>query len=463
MPKLVLPNGALLSTSATPDTPGFDHLTPAEQCALRRQAQRAVWCAEDGDLLVLPVHPGEEFLAYATEVAGVDRATLEVVVAPFGAAGVQVPLGHGRPRPEFERHLRDLAARRGVDRLWPYFFDTSVAALAARLGLDRGTPGLGFMAQGGAELLNDKATFRALAAGVGAAVPEGVVTADRLDAAEYAWDLLAGGHSAILKRTRNAGGLGNVLFSAEHGVEAVGANRHIVVDDRAALEAHLAEQWPDYTASGRQPVVVERYHPSSVPLYTGLHLTDRGSTPYGHGEMRMAPLFAGVAVPPRAADHPRFPDFLAQAERIGAVVRTMGYRGRLSVDAMLTPDGRILLNEINARAGGATHTHNLGRRVGAGSGTADRHLLDGRHRPTLSFSDTLRELDVRGLAYDPRTRSGVVVTVHDTVSDPGYGELCAIADSPQGAAELERAARAALAEAATSTRLPYKTAEMAGR
>ncbi|WP_188272696.1 peptide ligase PGM1-related protein [Streptomyces sp. CBMA152] len=458
MPKLVLANGALLSSSATPDTPGFDHLTPAERSGLRRLAQRAVWCAEDGDLLVVPVHPGEDFLAYATQMAGLDRSSLEVVVAPFGEAGVQVPLGHGRRRPEFERRLREVAARRGVDRLWPYFFDTSVAAFAARLGLAEGTPGFAFMAQGGAELLNDKATFRALAAGVGASVPEGVVTADRGSAAEYAWDLLAGGHSAILKRTRNAGGLGNVLFSPEPGVEVVGANRHVVVDDRAALEAHLAEQWPDYTASGRHPVVIERYHPSSVPLYTGLHITDGGITPYGHGEMRMAPLLAGVVVPPQAADHPRFPDFLAQAERIGAVVRTMGYRGRLSVDAMLTPDGRILLNEINARAGGATHTHNLGVRVGA-----DRHLLDGRHRPRLSLSDTLRELDVRGLAYDPKSRTGVVVTVHDAVSDPGYGELCAVSDSPQGTAELERAAHAALAEAARSPQLPSPTAEMAAR
>lgn len=445
MPKLVLANGALLSSSGIPFA-DFAELPESEQRALRRQAQRAVWSAADGDLLILPLHPGEDFLRHAAELAGLDRSTLSVLVAPFGEFGVHVPLGHRSGLSDFERLVSQEVRRLGLDRLWAYFFDVSVAALTKRVGLHTGTPGFHFAEEGGVALLNNKATFRALAVGTGAAVPEGIVTASRDDAESFLSGLLAEGHSGIVKRAENAGGLGNDLLSPEPGIEPVGASRTAILGDRLALERHLADWWDDYTDAGRRAVVIERYYPSSVPIYVGLHITEQGIEPYGYGEMLMSPLFSGVAVPPDAVDHRHFPSFLEQATRLGEAVRLMGYRGRLSVDAMVTPAGAILLNEINARAGGATHTHNIAQRAGAGIGTADRHLLDCRHQPTVPLSDALHLLADHGLAYDPETRSGVIITVHDTTSTPGYGEFCAVAPTSEAALSLEHQALAAFSQ-----------------
>ncbi|KEF08248.1 hypothetical protein DF18_37310 [Streptomyces rimosus] len=40
-----------------------------------------------------------------------------------------------------------------------------------------------------------------------------------------------------------------------------------------------------------------------------------------------------------------------------------GYRGYLNCDSILTQDGRLLFNEVNARIGGCTHMHFAAQRV----------------------------------------------------------------------------------------------------
>ncbi len=444
MPKLLLANLGSLVTGPRASAGGRPALSAEEHCYLRAHAHRALWCAESGDVVVLPAAPDPDFVRHVARTTGVDHASLSVLVPPFGEAGVHVPLGPRSRSTPFEDELLRVAVRHGVDRISPYYFDTAVASLAGRLGLADGTDGCAFMAQGGGELLNDKATFRLLAAGTGAAVPPGLVTSHREQAERYLWSLLGAGHPAVLKRARHVGGRGNVLLTPAGGVEPVGMNDTVIVDSPRALARHLAVDWADYTGPAGDAVVVERYFPGSASLYVGLHISADRVTSYGHGEMRMAPRINGLIVPAPAAASAAFADFLAQARRLGEATRAMGYRGRLSVDAILTPAGEILLTEFNARAGGGTHAHVIAALAGASRSPHDRVLLDCRFWPGFALDVSLDLLAARDLAYDPHRRRGVLITVHDKVSSPPHGELCAVADTLEGAAALEAAAIALL-------------------
>ncbi|MFJ3825560.1 preATP grasp domain-containing protein [Streptomyces nodosus] len=440
MPKLLLANLG----SAHHRDPEDGGETPTRSY-LTMHAQRALWCAEPGDVVVLPVPVSAGFIRHVTRVLGIDRKSLSIGVAPSGEAGVHTPLGRRIRSTPFEEALLRTVRQHGVDRIWPYLFDTGMADLARRLGLDAGTAGFAFFEQGGGELLNDKATFRAMAAGIGASVPPGTVTTSPDFAEEYLWSRLADGLPAVVKQARNLGGHGNeLLLSPGAEIEPLGVSRTTVVRSRTALARHLADRWQRYTRRGQDPLIIERYFPGARSLYVGLHVADDGVTSYGHGEMRMAPFVAGLAVPAPAGDQREFPVFLEQARQLGDATRSMGYRGRLSIDAVLTPSGQILLTEFNARAGGATHTHLIAERAGATQSPPDRILLDCRHRPAAALNTSLSLLAEHGLRYDQHRRNGILITVHHDTQSPPYGEFCAVADSPDAVGALAAQANALL-------------------
>src|ERR1039457_7116897 len=66
----------------------------------------------------------------------------------------------------------------------------------------------GFVDQGGNELLNSKVTFRAVAAGTGLPIPEGIVTETPAEAVDFLWELLGSNRAAIAKQDTGSGGRG---------------------------------------------------------------------------------------------------------------------------------------------------------------------------------------------------------------------------------------------------------------
>lgn len=410
-------------------------LAPEYRKYIANQAHRMVWSARQGDVIVLPSAPDRAFLDYAGEQLGFE---LTVVVPPPGRLGYDVLSRERLADPEFVASLKELVEARGIDDVLPFHFDSAVVALTHELGLESRTPGFGFVDQGGGTLINSKATFRAFAGGTGIAVPEGGVTGDLGVAEEVIWSYLAQGKSVIVKQDFHVAGFGNEIIAPVEGVRPIGAHKTEVVTDRAALAAYLAERWPWYTEQGKRPVVIEHYIPDSAPIYAEVLVTDEGVQFVGHGEMRMMPVINGLIVPAPSAGLAEFPRFLEQAETLCRPLHAMGYRGTVSIDAIVTPDEHILINEFNGRVGGSSHIHHIGERLVGGDYFTDRVLIELRRCTFPPFKETVERLADLGLAYDPTTRRGVLITVDDDSPNGGFGEYLVVAESLPAAERIEQ-------------------------
>lgn len=439
----------IISNQRTEEMVGdLELLDPEYRRYVGNQAQRMAWCLQEGDVLVLPMPIHEEFLCYVTDALGIDRDSVRVLVPPLGRLGEGVLSQDRLTDEEFLAALRDAVQTQGVDRILPFHFDSSVAELTRTLGLDKETPGFGFLDQSGGRLLNSKATFRALAGGTGAPVPPGGVFSSLQEAEAFLWErLLSQGQPAILKQDFHVAGFGNEIVSPVPGIDPLGAQRTVLAATRADLVAYLTERWPWLTDGGRNQVVIEQYVPQSAPIYAEVRIEEHGVEFTGHGEMRMKPVLNGLIVPAPSAELPAFPGFLEAVQRLCRPIHALGYRGIVSIDAIVTPDRNILINEFNCRTGGSTHIHRIGERVVGGDYFEERILVELRRCTFPPFATIVQALSDRGLAYDPTSRTGVLITVDDLGASGGFGEYCVVARDAAHVQELEHAVADLLAPA----------------
>ncbi|MBZ4318334.1 peptide ligase PGM1-related protein [Streptomyces huiliensis] len=403
--------------------------TPDGRRRAARGAQRLLWWARDGDVLLLPEAPDDAYADHVTGLTGTRRATLTVVTADLPPTGTLPDATVAA--------VRTALAGRTVDRVLPVYADAGVADLARRLGAERALPGWAFHAQGGSALVNGKAAFRAVAAGTGTPVAAGTVAGTADAAGDYAAGLLAAGHCAVLKQAFHSGGLGNEILTADPAVRPLGAPRAVVLPGPEAARKHVAGHWDRLSSGGRHPLVVERYHPESTPVYAEFEVGDDAIVLSGHGEMLMDPVVVGETVPaalPRAV----LDRLLAGGRRLCAAYRALGYRGTLSADAILTPAGELLFTEANGRLTGSSHLHTaLGRRLVGERPGSRRVFLETGTWPVPSFGAALDALERSGLAFDPATRTGVVL-VGDLVPVDGTVIPCVIARDRDAAHAVRR-------------------------
>ncbi|MFB7496376.1 peptide ligase PGM1-related protein [Streptomyces sp. NPDC056161] len=443
----------IISNQRTEEMVGdLELLDPEYRLYVGNQARRMAWCLREGDVLVLPVPVHEEYLRYVTAVLGIPRDSVRVLVPPTGRLGEGV-LSQDRLTDEgFIESLRAAVQAHGVDDVLPFHFDSSLAELTRTLGLDKVTPGFGFLDQGGGRLLNSKSTFRALAGGTGAPVPPGGVFSAQQEAEAFLWErLLSQGQPAILKQDFHVAGFGNEIVSPYAGIDPLGAQRAVVAGSRADLGSYLTERWSWLTDGGRNQVVIEQYVPESAPIYAEVRIEEHGVEFTGHGEMRMKPVLNGLIVPAPSAELPAFPGFLEAVRRLCGPIHAMGYRGIVSIDAIVTPDRNILINEFNCRTGGSTHIHRIGERVVGDDYFEQRVLVELRRCTFPPFAATVQALAGHGLAYDPESRTGVLITVDDNSAAGGFGEYCVVARDAAHARELERAVAELLAPLSTES------------
>jgi hypothetical protein len=389
---------------------------------LRVQAHRTIWFANPGDVLILPTSVDSKFIEYTAELRGFDAAELTILPPETLNQSVAV--------------IRRVVEEHGVNRIWPYYFDRTIAAFARALGL----PVPGFVYQSGAELLNSKIFFRALAAGTNAPIADGWVPTTRADAEEYIWDKLSEGRCVILKEDFHVGGLGNIILSPGQRVTPIGAVRAEICADQKSVKDTLDHHWATVADHEMPKIVIEQYEPDARSIYAGFSLTDDGVSIYGHGEMRMMPVINGLITPILLNNQMRKQSaFLHQAERLSAAVQRMGYRGQLSVDGILTTEGEVFLTEFNARSGGATHNHCIMNTLVARSPESDRIMLDRRRCDFPPLGLFLSALRSEGLLFNQANRTGVVVTVHDGGLESETGEFCVIAENLAQAEQMEEA------------------------
>jgi hypothetical protein len=120
----------------------------------------------------------------------------------------------------------------------------------------------------------------------------------------------------------------------------------------------------------------------------------------------------------------------------------IGYRGVLGMDAIVTPDRRVLFTEFNGRATGSTHLYSvLGRKVIGPDFGRDRFIVEEfgvAPWSAGSFAEAATRLRTSGLAYDRSTRRGVVLGhAYDTLTHSI--PYCIVDEGVDAARETERA------------------------
>ena len=432
-----------------------NHIDPAirNRTDLRAWTQRALWGARNGDLVVLCAPPDPHFLRYATALTGTDPGRLHLVTAPPGQYGGRLLDPQMLTHPDLLDQVRSVLAEHGgaqaVKEVWALWPSASVARFAMSLGLGEKLPGAGFLTQGGGELVNNKATFRMLAAAADVSVAEGTVVRDPGEAAAATEQLLNNAGAVVVKQAHNGAGVGNELLVADPLLATGHAGaRHLhqlrVADLTEGVTAYWSERWTWASADGRFPVVLEEFIPDARTVYCEQHLTDTGIQPTEMGELRYTGRrLSHESVPLRDLAPAVEKQLLEGSARLAATYRDAGYRGRLSTDAIVTPDGQVLYTEVNAQVTGSWHIYEVFAHHIVHANAAPERTVTESHVPAhwtvpdgATFHRTLTEL---GLGYAPATRTGVIVSM--PIVDPPSGgaaqfTFSTVYDTPAGHAAI---------------------------
>ncbi|WP_277183995.1 hypothetical protein, partial [Caballeronia sp. BR00000012568055] len=252
-------------------------------------ARRLLWQMTSEDVAILPSPVSDRMMEYISQVMG-HRLSAAQVVSPSSDASDPVVLTSDRLLDEaMIAALRGLRVGGAKWTVHPYFHTSSVGLLCDRLGIRQPVSnGSNFMAQAGAELLNRKAVFRALASGrVGCA--DGRVCRSFSEFHFTLQDMLVRYASVIVKQDVNAGGDGNVAVTLERrpcypGVRKVYALTHLSeVDTAFARDLWLLQT----DTAGNCQVIVERFYEGSDVLYAEYEIGADASRLVSYGDLRM--------------------------------------------------------------------------------------------------------------------------------------------------------------------------------
>lgn len=401
---------------------------------LRAWTQRVLWFARTGDLVVLCDRPDPAFLAYVASFTGVDPFSLRILVPTPGAHGGSLLDPETLTDESFLHRVRNAIGAQPVDEveevfaLWPSAY---VARFVDCLGFADRFPGFAFFAQGGGELANSKAAFREIAIGAGVPIPAGAVCRSPHEAATATDTLLRGVGAVMVKQAHNGAGVGNEILIADPSIASdhVGARHlHRLDGTTSDVANYWTNRWDWASAEGRFPVVVEEFEPDAVSLYSEHHASDEGTCPTEMGRLvYVGRRLSHQIVPLRDADERVREQLLAGGTRLAEEYRSLGYRGHLSADAIALPNGRVKFTEVNAQVSGSLHIYQvIAHQVVDVTAKPERWVVEYHVPPTWAvpdFATFLEALDDLRCAYDPGTRTGVIVSMPVIAQRPGHAQF----------------------------------------
>lgn len=395
---------------------------------MRSWTQRILWFARDGDVIVLPAVVDDEFIRYLTGLTGTDPASLRICVPPPGPSGDHLLDPQRLADPSF---VRQVAAQLGevseVFALWP---SAQVSRFADELGVGKAFAGSAFFAQGGGEIVNNKANFRALAAAAGVPTARGEVVRTPEEAVEATQRLLATTDAVVVKQAHNGAGSGNeVLVRGNVATAHAGTkHRHDLAPGPDGVHAYWLQRWDWASAGGKFPVVVEEFRQRSRSVYAEFDVTNDGVRHTETGTLYYVDRWLShQVIPLRDLEAEQYIRLVSQGERLAEIYRAVGYRGYLSPDAVVDDAGDVIFTEVNAQVSGSAHLWGvIGHQVVDVRRDPQRSVVE-YHWPkrwtVTGFSEFLSAVHNLGYRYDHASRTGVIVS---TPFDPLRGVVFAV-------------------------------------
>lgn len=412
-------------------------LTPDFCRASAITASRMAWFAEPGDIVVLPRDLSPQMKVYIARTMGYEPGSVTHLTPDWG---------HRHPRPIRAHELLHTGLVERMARLigdpdnwtlYPYCYERSTQQFAERLGLDGERAVRPFVKQGGAELLNDKRVFRSVAAGRGVSIAEGAVCATQWQLEECIVSLIDQTGAVIVKQDRHSGGFGNLIVSRTEATGALGAPEVLVARDESQVRDQARIAWTRLAYSERAPLIVEVYYPVSACV-TAEFKVDAAANAVRFlncGEVRQAPILSGLIMPSAVAPY-QLGSFIADAAELARLCCDLGYDGLVNIDAIVTTDGTVIVNEFNGRIGGCSHIHHILQRVAGARYGEGLVVVSHSRKIAMSIDQTFGILEERKLGFDRSRRFGVIVTGEDA-SGSGHLEYLSIAPSREQAMQLE--------------------------
>lgn len=428
----------------------LSHIPVEKRKSFGLGSQRMLWYARDGDVVVLPTPPGDEFLAHVASLTGVDANSLRFVHPPAGEFGTEILTADRLVNSTFHEQLRDTITDRDINAIIALYVDVSITQMATACGLDHALPGIRFSNQDGDTLANSKTVFRAIASANGVPVAPGGVSRLETDAVSRIETILSTGHPVMVKQQFSGGGLGNEILVRDTDVEPKGASTVHQLSDEIDVRKYVGDRWEWLTGHHGHSMVIERFFEQPTTVYAEFVVTDEGADLRGTGEILMEPTAIGEIIPPQSVEAQQIESIIDAASKICAPYQQMGYRGTLCVDGLVTPNGEIYFTEVNGRLTASSHLHvNLIDHVVGADWRKQRVFMEkAAYWPVPNFRQALVLLKESGLEYDPDTKLGVILTA-DYAAVTGRVTYCVVAKSVEDAKAFEEKLLALTAEAAT--------------
>ena len=417
MPKVIVANVDSDSMCGT-DMPPEIHALSSMCC------DRLLVMADEDDLVVLPHSVTDDYIDYVGRLLG-RRLSRRNVVVPDGGDEHQLILNDASLNSgSVAAQIRERAGNLAGWHMEAYFLDRPVMALSDELGIplagiDPGTDSAcrDFLRCGGAETFNSKVLFRQLAATVNAPVPSGRVASSAPELAVALRVLLPDTGRVIIKQEINSGGAGNTVVTRYDESTLTGASRVVqsAAETPAEFAAVAAELWPLVARQRNVRVVVEAYHQAAHVYYSELWVPGPAGAPrlLNFGEMRMEPTFIGFEIPGQQMLPADLGDMASHSMNLAREAGRRGFVGYINIDSITTTDGRLFFNEVNGRMGCCTNIDYLARVLVGEDYTRERVVLTYNWIEVHDFASAVRALENAGVAFDPETKTGVIIAVED--------------------------------------------------
>ncbi|WP_461351732.1 preATP grasp domain-containing protein [Bradyrhizobium sp. USDA 4454] len=424
--------------AGTPQMSGSD-LTAAQLSLAANSAYRSTWFANEGDLIVSPLTIPADLLSYIGETLNFDASSVSLLVPEFGHEAPVLndrALLSGSIVEGLNSHIRQTSSW----SMYPCYSSEGVARLAAMLGIPQ--TGDNFALQRGPDLLNRKSHFRQLATSVALPMPNGIVTTNPSELFR-AVDLLR--HETgrvIVKLDNGAGGVGNIILASNESGPLPGAR-----DTRRILWPSFDPDalWAEMATASCNTLVVESYHLAKSLFYLEYEIEDDGSITFiNSGNIRLrrstdrserALIWTGLELPSDLGNE-QWLTAQAHAYRFLSLVRNLGYRGPINIDAIFANDGRLLFNEANGRWGGGSVLHSIAIRL-LGFDYSGSYVISSVRNVRSSSLQAAHERFAReGFLFDGARKQGVIPLASD--QEAGTVECLVIAYDRPAASDLKR-------------------------
>lgn len=403
--------------------------------------QRMMWMARPGDIVVVPTAPEHEILAYWAELNSCSVDEL-LVLAPRGNTPQPFLRQSVLFDPDFLESccaaISALAPERRPTEVLAYFPDNYIAEFAMLIGVAVAD---GFLREGGATLLNQKTTFRKIAAGLGVALPEGRVCDNAADLRRAILHFVNRSEDFIVKLDRHSGGFGNLIVHGPRSAGKVYGSSTVLRYENPVEGEALCR---DIIARINEAAVVERYVDTDDVLYSEYFIEAPGRYfLLNDGTMDMKPLWVGFEIPGNYATQHRT-RFLDDSARLVAAAAQMGHRGHINVDGLVA-EGRVFVNEINGRCGGCSHIFEIASRLFGPGVLARKQIKTYNHGSFGVRGQLVASLSRANLLLRPGDASGVIPLNVDYDLSKAF-EYMVVADTIEEARRLSDLALAATSQ-----------------